>query len=54
MNPSRQKPLPGKGAVKKAEKIKAQIHAKVEHRFRYIKQAFGYSKVRYRGLAKNT
>ncbi|WP_407070004.1 transposase, partial [Marinobacter sp.] len=27
---------------------------KVEHPFRYIKQVFGYSKVRYRGLAKNS
>tara|TARA_R110000822_G_scaffold222145_2_gene355626 strand:- start:3310 stop:3576 length:267 start_codon:yes stop_codon:yes gene_type:complete len=36
-----------------AENIKASIHAKVEHPFRYIKQVFGYSKVRYRGLAKN-
>ena len=26
----------------------------MEHPFRYIKQVFGYSKVRYRGLAKNT
>ncbi|MCH8497308.1 MAG: IS5 family transposase [Marinobacter sp.] len=38
----------------KAEKIKASIRAKVEHPFRYIKQVFGYSKVRYRGLAKNS
>ncbi|MCO7248235.1 MULTISPECIES: IS5 family transposase [unclassified Halomonas] len=38
----------------KVEKIKASIRAKVEHPFRYIKQVFGYSKVRYRGLAKNT
>ena len=37
----------------KAEKIKASIRAKVEHPFRYIKQVFGYSKVRYCGLAKN-
>ena len=37
----------------KAEKIKASIRAKAEHPFRYIKQVFGYSKVRYRGLAKN-
>jgi len=26
----------------------------VKHPFRYIKQVFGYSKVRYRGLSKNT
>ena len=37
----------------KAEKIKASVRAKVEHPFRYIKQVFGYNKVRYRGLAKN-
>ncbi|MBV6744250.1 transposase, partial [Xanthomonas vasicola] len=27
---------------------------KVEHPFRVIKRQFGYAKVRYRGLAKNT
>ena len=36
-----------------AEKAKASVRAKVEHPFRYIKQVFGYSKVRYRGLDKN-
>ena len=36
------------------EKIKASIRAKVEHPFRVVKQQFGYTKVRYRGLAKNT
>ena len=30
------------------------MRAKVEHAFFYIKRMFGYSKVRYRGLAKNT
>jgi len=38
----------------KAEKIKASIRAKVEHPFRYIKRVFGYNKVRYRGLSKNS
>ncbi len=37
-----------------AEKIKASVRAKVEHSFFYIKRVFGYSKVRYRGLKKNT
>jgi len=37
-----------------AEKIKAGIRAKVEHPFRVIKCQFGFTKVRYRGLAKNT
>ncbi len=40
--------------LEKAEKLKASIRAKVEHPFRLIKQQFGYAKVRYRGLAKNT
>ena len=26
----------------------------MEHPFRYVKRMFGYNKVRYRGLAKNT
>ena len=42
------------GAAAKLEKIKASMRAKVEHPFRIIKQQFGYSKTRYRGLAKNT
>ena len=37
-----------------AERIKAGIRAKVEHQFRVIKCQFGFTKVRYRGLAKNT
>ena len=36
------------------EHIKARIRAKVEHPFRVIKRQFGYVKVKYRGLAKNT
>lgn len=43
------------GAVlDKLEHLKASIRAKVEHPFRVIKRQFGYVKVRYRGLAKNT
>ena len=38
----------------KIEKIKASIRAKVEHPFRVIKRQFGFVKVKYRGLAKNT
>ena len=30
------------------------VRAKVEHPFLYVKRHFGYAKVRYRGLAKNT
>ena len=40
--------------LEKAEQLKASVRAKVEHPFRVIKQQFGYAKVRYRGLAKNT
>ena len=36
------------------EHVKASVRAKVEHPFRVIKRQFGYTKVRYRGLAKNT
>ena len=36
------------------EHFKASLRAKVEHPFRVIKRQFGYTKVRYRGLAKNT
>ena len=30
------------------------MQAKVEHPFLYVKRHFGYAKVRYRGLTKNT
>ena len=36
------------------ERTKASIRAKVEHPFRVLKQQFGYVKVCYRGLKKNT
>lgn len=36
------------------QRLKASVRAKVEHPFRVIKQQFGYAKVRYRGLEKNT
>ena len=34
--------------------MKASVRAKVEHPFRVIKCQFGFTKVRYKGLAKNT
>ena len=34
-------------------RLLARLRAKVEHPFRVIKRQFGYTKVRYRGLAKN-
>lgn len=36
------------------ERAKASTRAKVEHPFRVIKCQFGFTKVRYKGLAKNT
>ena len=38
----------------KVEKFKASIRAKVEHPFRVVKRQFGFVKIRYRGLKKNT
>lgn len=43
-----------KRAIEKTEKGKASIRAKVEHPFRVIKCQFGLTKVRFKGLAKNT
>src|SRR5690349_14882554 len=36
------------------ERLKAHARARGEHAFRVIKRQFGYLKVRYRGLTKNT
>lgn len=41
-------------AVQALETLKARIRARVEHPFRVVKRQFGYVKVRFRGLAKNT
>ena len=47
--------LPDKdGPEEEAERRKGSVRAKVEHPFLYVKRHFGYSKVRCRGLAKNT
>jgi IS5 family transposase len=43
-----------KEAVKQFEYLKAVMRAKVEHPFRVVKRQFGYVRVRYKGLAKNT
>ena len=37
-----------------AEKLKAGIRAKFEHPFRVVKRQFGFVKVHYQGLKKNT
>ena len=58
MRPGKRKALnkeePADALIDKAEKLKAGIRAKVEHPFRVIKRQFGFVKVRYRGLKKNT
>jgi len=45
---------PIKALTQKLERIKAQVRAKVEHPFHIVKNLFGFTRVRYRGLAKNT
>ena len=58
MRPGKRRALNKKNAadamIDQAEKLKAGIRAKVEHPFRVIKRQFGFVKVRYRGLKKNT
>jgi IS5 family transposase len=58
MMPGKRKALkkdtPMGAILDKLEQTKARIRAKVEHPFRVIKRQFGYVKVKYRGLAKNT
>lgn len=43
-----------KEATEHLEYIKAAVRSKVEHPFRVVKRQFGYQKVRFKGLAKNT
>ena len=58
MRPGKRKALdkvtPMGAVLDKLEHVKASIRAKVEHPFRVIKRQFGFVKVKYRGLAKNT
>lgn len=54
MRPGKRKQLE-KGTIEaRFEYCKAQIRAKVEHPFHWIKCVFKYRKVRFRGLYKNT
>ena len=54
MRPGKRAQLLRNSMIFQAEKHKASVRAKVEHAFFYIKRMFGYNKVRYKGLAKNT
>lgn len=48
----RHRPLSEEARAK--NRTKSKVRAKVEHAFLVIKRIFGWTKVRYRGLAKNT
>jgi IS5 family transposase len=58
MRPGKRRALdknsPWGNLLDKAEQMKASVRAKVEHPFRVIKCQFGFTKVRYKGIAKNT
>ena len=54
MRPGERKQLVKGGLWDHIEYLKASVRAKVEHPFLRIKRQFGYDKVRYRGLEKNT
>jgi IS5 family transposase len=58
MKPGKRRALdkrdPEQRAIDDEERRKASVRARVEHPFRVIKRQFGYVKVRYRGLAKDT
>ena len=54
MRPGQRRKLDPESAEALAEKAKASVRAKVEHPFLKLKRLFGYGKVPYRGLMKNT
>lgn len=53
MRPGKRRMLAKDSAAERIEQIKARLRSRVEHPFRIFKCIFGYTKVRYRGLAKN-
>src|SRR5690606_40080938 len=54
MRAGQRKTLAKDGGAERIEQLKARVRAIVEHPFRVIKCQFGYHKVRYRGLMKNS
>ena len=54
MRPGKRRKLEPESDEALWEKAKAPVRAKVEHPFLRLKRVFGYGKVRYRGLVKNT
>ena len=53
MMPGKRKQLHKDNPQELLEQAKASIRAKVEHPVRIIKRQFGFTKTRYRGMAKN-
>ena len=45
---------PYKKAAQHVESLKAEVRARVEHPYRVLKRQFSYTKVRFKGLTKNT
>ena len=54
MRPGKRRKLEPGSDEALVERLKASVRAKVKHPFLKVKRGFGYAKVRYRGLAKNT
>jgi len=58
MRPGKRRALDKRNPIEaltdEVERLKASIRAKVEQPFRVINRQFGFTKVRYRGLEKNT
>ena len=54
MKPGQRRKLESGDPAAIRERVKASIRAKVEHPFLDVKRLWGYAKIRYRGLAKNT
>jgi IS5 family transposase len=53
MRPGLRRVLPADSEEAQAQRRLASVRARVEHPFLTVKRRFGYSQVRYRGLAKN-
>ncbi len=51
---SKRKSARSQGQIKRREREKSSVRAKVEHVFGVVKGLFGYRKTRYRGLRKQT
>ena len=52
MGPGQRRKLSGEHVEKLMEECKSSVREKVEHLLLYVKQMFGYRKIRYRCLGK--